>query len=182
MSFGQSVLDLLVFVSGGTLFIGLSITSILCGLAGLLTLSDENRPLFKVFSRTISGFMLFFGGMLLFRPVSILGFVLAVWWALIICEVSVAYRIVQFGFAIILSFIFWVRQIWYSREFFLVKIGDFSIFVIVPFVVVLVLLSRGSDRLGGVNSESASVAIPLRKILGMLAECASMIFPDYGTR
>ena len=173
MAFASGLFDLITCVCGGTLFIALCVSSIFCGLYLLLSISNENPQLFRTIRKVMSYAFCLFGLFLLFRSL-LLPFLLAVWWLVIINDILPAWRVHQFAVAIVISACYWFWHITTTNETFLLKIGDFTIFLVVPFVVVLVQLSQGAETLGG-----NSPVIPLQKFLGMLSEILATIFPDY---
>lgn len=174
MSFGNTLLDLITGVVGGTLFLAFVIAAIFCGLSSLLKLSNENRNLFKKISKGCSFVILGFGLLLIFRKLWF-AFFLTVWWFCLMNEIFPTQRLLQAGIAVLLSFVYWVRHIAKSRAIFLLNIGDFTLFVILPLVIVVVQLSRGSDQLTG----NSGPKIPLHNVLGMLSEMLETIFPVY---
>lgn len=173
MAFASGLFDLITCVCGGTLFIALCVCSVFCGLYLLLSISNENPQLFRTIRKVMSYAFCLFGLFLLFRSL-LLPFLLAVWWLVIINDILPAWRVHQFAVAIVISACYWFWHITTTNETFLLKIGDFTIFLVVPFVVVLVQLSQGAETLGG-----NSPVIPLQKFLGMLSEILATIFPDY---
>ena len=175
MSFASGLLELVTITVGGSLFVALCVCSVFCGLSALLALSQENPHTFKTIQKVVGGVMLVFGFLLLFRDISIAAFILSVWWEVILFEVFPAQRVVQWACAMVLSLVFWGQHTLRTEETFLLKIGDFTIFLIVPFVVVLVQLSRNVDTLTGQSGQ----VIPLQRVLGMLSEILAQCFPDY---
>lgn len=174
MDLVRGFLNLWTALIGGTLFVIFSIAAVLCSLAALLALSDENRIAFNMIAKSASFGLIGFGLFLPLRSVSIFGSLLALFWAAFLAEVVPQFRIYQFAVASVISVFFWVRHLATTESILPLTIGDFTIFVLVPIVFGLVQLSRGAQTL---SKQDSGPKIPLHKFLSLLKDILESVFP-----
>jgi len=179
MGFVEGFVRAVTIGLGGAILAFFVVASVFCGLAGLLTLSEENRPAFKLISKITSYMVIGFALLLPLRSFSLLPVALALWWAAILRGFAPAWRIVQAGVAALLSLAFWVPHIASSRAIVILDIGDVTLFLIMPVVVSLIQLSSGAESLTGAKSEPGP-RVPLHKLLSAMARLLASAFPARG--
>ncbi|OHS94536.1 hypothetical protein TRFO_39308 [Tritrichomonas foetus] len=171
------IIKFITSLIGGVFFTFISIISVLCTLNALLSLSDENRIVFKRFAHAIGIIVALFGILLPFRGINPVPTLLSLWWTAFFFEYYFFTKFpqIQVFLLSVLSISFWVYYM--NTEgvelFFMLKIGDFMIFVIAPIVVGLVMIARGSNNL----IDQTQPKFPLRAFLAKMAILFKSAFP-----
>lgn len=172
--FIDSLINIVTGIFGGIFFTFICIASILCGVSGLLALSDENRVFFVRLSKIIGIVIAVFALLLPFRDVSFVATILAFWWTLQLFDCFKVFKLVQYVANIVASIVFWIRfYIKDQTSLFLQVCGDISIFVIIPIVLKMVQLSGSTENLGGNNGNN----LPIRKVLNKLSSWIKRTVP-----
>lgn len=176
MGFVEAFVTTTTTIIGGSVLICFVVAGCFCGLAALLTLSDENRRAFRMITVYVSVGLCGFGILLLLRPVPFVGSLLAFWWAAILGGVVTDFLIPQAAIATLISFIFWVWQLAKSEVSFILDVSDFTIFVLVPVILTLVQLSRGAQNLAS-GKDGRGPQIPLHKLLSAMSDMLCWMIP-----
>lgn len=173
--FVDSLVNALTAAFGGAFFAIVAAAAVLCGLAGLLALADENRVFFVRLSRIVGIVVAAFGLLLPFRGVHFAATLLAMWWALQLFGAVPKLQIAQYAGCTVASLVFWIA--FYRKEqtaLFLQVCGDAAVFVLVPIVLRTVQLSKSNEVLGG----GGSGAVPLRRALSRIAAWVKRVVPN----
>lgn len=179
MASSDGVLDFFTALIGGVLTILLAVTSLLCSLPALLSISEENRFFFERALRTVGIVISLFGLLLPFRHISLIGTLICFGWTLLIYNLIPFFQIMQLVILSFASLVFWVIHIYHSNESALQNIPDFVIYVIVPFIFTFVNLSRGSESLSAKDRTNTPRAnIPLRSYTAKCYSYLEQIFPQ----
>ncbi|KAH0788381.1 hypothetical protein GPJ56_007683 [Histomonas meleagridis] len=172
----DQVLNVITGIFGGTFFIVVAIASVFCALAGLLAIANENRILFTRLSKIVAIVIAVFGLFLPFRKVSAFGTLLAFWWGAQLFGLIPFFELIQGIATFVISLIFWIKYHSSHKVIFLQTCGDFTIFVIIPTIIKLVQLSRGSETLG--EKSKSGPRIPLNTFLNKLGAWLKSIVPN----
>ena len=158
------ILNFITTCAGTVLFVIMFVLSILCALRALLSLAEEYRVFFRRFARSIGVLIIIFGLLLPFRNISSFPLLLSLWWGSFLFEYVPRFQFVQGMSLIFLSWGYWIYFLTkYGKDlFFMLKIGDFMVFTVIPTTLALVMLSRGTNVLEGKRS---GPTFPLSTIL-----------------
>lgn len=179
MDFFDHLLDFFTIVLGGGCVILLSISSILCSLSALLSISEENRFFFERTLKTVGILISFFGLLLPFRNITFFATLICFWWTSLIFNLIPLFQIIQFTIASALSVFYWFYYVISSDDIALQKITDIIIFVIFPFIFTLTNFSRGADSLSVKDKTSApGPKIPLRSFNNKCIFFLNQLFPQ----
>lgn len=180
------IINIFTTVIGGILLtVGFTV-SICCVLNALLVFSEEYRTYFVRCLRAIGILIAFTGLLLPFRQtVHPIATLIALWWCALFNDFIPYYELFQFIGLDIVSWVFWCYFLSVEENeelIFLLKMGDFTIFVVLPTVFGLVMLSKStntldSDYKSSRKSNKMNNEIPLRSFIGKLAATFRKLIP-----
>lgn len=173
MNMIDNILNFLTSLIGGSLLILIAIVSIFSSIAALLSVSEENRIIFYRFKRFYGVIILLFGSMLYFRGISFFATLLSFSWTLIFFEILPKFLLIQIILTTIGSLIIWIYYFCFSDIIFLQIVGDILLFILVPFVISIVDISRGSELLS--RKEKSDCQRPTINLRSFLSKCYSYV-------
>lgn len=180
------IINIFTTVVGGFLLLVAFVISIFCVLNALLVFSDEYRTYFVNALRAIGILIAIFGLLLPFRQtVHPFATIIALWWCALFNDFIPYFELFQFIGLDVVSWVFWCYFLSVEENeelIFLLKIGDFAIFVVLPTVFGLVMLSKSTNTLDGDykssrKSNKMNNVIPLRSLIGKLASWFRKLIP-----
>lgn len=181
-----NILNFITNIVGETALVITLVLSLICTLKALLLLSEEYRVVFVRSMHACGIIIAIYGILLPFREtVHPIATILSLWWGVLFNDLLAYFKIIQFLVLDITSWIFWFY--YYStpdgqESFFMLKIGDWLIFVLAPTLFGLVMLSKHSASLfdGGYKSYGSrhkEYTLPLNAILTKLSTLLEKIIP-----
>ncbi|OHS94504.1 hypothetical protein TRFO_11142 [Tritrichomonas foetus] len=178
MGFIDSLLTFFTVLIGGTIFILLTITTVFCGIAALLSIAEENRVVFMTSKKIVAFIIATLGLLLPLRGVSIIGTGITLSFLLSFFDVFKVKNSIAPIASAVCALIFWIVHHHNSSEYLLQVIGDFLIFVIIPTIFSLVNLARGAEFLSeGDGGDSKSFHFNLRSFLSKSYSLLITILP-----
>lgn len=178
MNFIDVFLNSITSLIGGSLLILVSFISLFSSIAALLSISEENRIFFQNFKRIYGIVIASFGIMLHFRGISFLATLLSFIWASFFWDLFSKWTLFQIALATFGSLIIWIYNFCFTDIIFLQIVGDSLLFILIPFAIAIVDLSRGSELLSGrERSNSHAPFINLRSFLSKCNSLVERIFP-----
>ena len=180
------IINLFTTVIGGFWLAAAFIISIFCVLNALLIISDEYRNYFVISLRALGVLIAVFGLLLPFRQkVNPCATVIALYWAALFNDFIPSFQLLHFIGLDIVTWIYWCYFLSTEENeelIFLLKMGDFTVFVVLPTVFGLVMLAKSSNTLDGdykSSRKSSNIpnAIPLRSFIGKMASFFRNLIP-----
>ena len=174
-SFMLPVLNFVVEVVGGGLTLVFVAIALILSLYALQEIAEDSLVFFRKISRLVGVVVAVFGLFLPFRGISYIPMFLSFWWTSILFEAVPQFSVIQLAVNAVLSICFWARYSPEDEYGFFTRIGDWSLFLVLPIGFSLALLSRKSDVFGGRGRGLANLAIPLSQWFKALYNLATKI-------
>lgn len=175
--FATSLFNGLITIAGGIFTIVFSFTGILCAINALIKISIENRLFFQRICRLVGIIVLVFGFLLPFRHISLFGTILCCWWCSLLFQAVKEFQFYQGISAIVVSLIFWIN-VTTNEKSLIQNVADSVIFIVLPSVFMLVILSRRGNLLGDQTGTSNNQpVIPLESWFSKLGIFVRKVIP-----
>ncbi|KAK8885329.1 hypothetical protein M9Y10_040775 [Tritrichomonas musculus] len=176
-NFATSLFNGIIMVAGGAFTVLFSITGILCAINALIKISIENRIFFQRICRLVGVVVCVFGFLLPFRNISLFGTLLCCWWCSLLFQAIKEFQFYQGIAAIVVSLIFWVNITTHEKSL-IQNVADSVIFIVLPSVFMLVILSRTGNLLGDhTGSSNKQPVIPLESWFSKLGLFVRKVIP-----
>lgn len=174
-SFMLPVLNFVVEIVGGGLTIAFVAIALILALYALQEIAEDSLVFFRKIARLVGVIIAVFGLFLPFRGISFLPMALSFWWTSILFEAIPRFSVIQLAVNAVLSIFFWARYTPNDEYGFFTRIGDWSLFLVLPIGFSLALLSRKSDVFAGRGRGLANLAIPLSQWFKTLYNLATKL-------
>ena len=176
VNFATKLFNFLILIFGGSFTTVFIAVGILCSISALISISVENRLVFQRLSRLVGVVVGVFGFLLPFRNISLLGTLLCCYWTVLLFQAIKKFQFYQGIGAIAASLIFWSVHSHYESSLAQI-VADFVIFVVLPSVFMLVMLSRTGNLLGQSDNGNKQPVIPLEAWFSKLANTVKTVIP-----
>ena len=175
--FATSLFNGIIIIAGGIFTLLFSFTGILCAINALIKISIENRLFFQRICRLVGVIICVFGFLLPFRHVSFFGTILCWWWCSLLFQAVKEFQFYQGIAAIIVTLIFWINVTTHEKSL-IQNVADSVIFVVLPSVFMLVILSRRGNLLGDQSgTANRQPVIPLESWFSKLGVFVRKVIP-----
>ncbi|KAK8894525.1 hypothetical protein M9Y10_022959 [Tritrichomonas musculus] len=180
------IINTVTEVIGGFFLTVAFIISVFCILNALLILADEYRVVFVRLMRGAGILIAIFGLLLPFRgTVNPIATIISLWWCALFNGFLSNFALLQFIGLDIASWAFWcyyLTNVANEELIFLLKIGDFALFIVLPTVFGLILVSKNASSLDGDyksvrQNQKMQYQIPLRSIIAKFASWFEKLIP-----
>lgn len=176
-AFFTSLFNFVILFIGGIFTVAFIVTGILCSINALIALSIENRIFFQRLCRCVGIALCIFGFLLPFRQISFFATLLCCYWCALLFQAIKEFQFYQGLGAIITSIIFWSINAHHESSL-SQNVADMVLFVVLPSVFMLVILSRKGNILGDhTGSNMKQPVIPLETWFAKLANLVKTLIP-----
>ena len=152
-------------------------SGILCAINALIKISIENRIFFQRICRLVGVVICVFGFLLPFRHISFFATLLCCWWCSLLFQAIKEFQFYQGISAIIISLIFWINVTTHEKSL-IQNVADSVIFIVLPSVFMLVILSRKGNLLGDqTGTSNKQPVIPLESWFSSLGNFVRKAIP-----